>query len=127
MSNKSKSKFYGSEVAAIRHAINAIGPDWEKEYVIFPVELPNGETFYSIMPRSKAASRASTRTERRSAIEPSFIPKSRIEGATRKVWDIADIMKGKPRRDVLEECRRQGIATGTAATQYQRWKTANKR
>jgi hypothetical protein len=72
-----------------------------------------------------AASRGSVPGRKTAQVEPSFVPRSKIQGATKKVWDIADLMKGKPRREVLEECRRQGIATGTAATQYQRWKTAN--
>ncbi len=51
--------------------------------------------------------------------------RSSLEKPTKKVWHIADKMKGQPRKDVIAECRRQGIAFGTARTQYQEWKKAN--
>ncbi len=40
---------------------------------------------------------------------------------TKKVWTIADSMPDKKRKEVIEECVRQGIAYGTARTQYQHW------
>lgn len=124
-----KTKLFSTQQAAIRHALSKIGADWEKSHSVYPVELPNSETLYAVMPKFDHAKNQSSRGQlparKNAQVEPSFVPKSKIEGATRKVWDIADLMKGKPRREILEECRRQGIATGTAATQYQRWKTAN--
>lgn len=51
---------------------------------------------------------------------------SSCELPTKKVWHIADSMPGAKRKDVIEECVRQGIAYGTARTQYQHWfKTLN--
>lgn len=44
-----------------------------------------------------------------------------IGGACGAVWDIADTMVGARRKDVIEACRRSGIAFGTARTQYQKW------
>lgn len=123
-----KTKLFASEQAATRHAVNKVGGDWNKTHSVYPVNLPNGETVYAVMPRidpQQASSRGQLSARPAAQTEPSFVPRSKIQGATKKVWDIADVMKGRPRRDVLEECRRQGIATGTAATQYQRWKTAN--
>jgi hypothetical protein len=125
-------KFYASKSAAVRHAVNYIGGDWEKEYLVHEVELPDGGTYFAIVSRKHAlapmpTSRGSAVSERKTAVAPSFIPRSRIKGATRRVWDIADLMQGKARREVLEECRRQGIASGTAATQYQRWKQATRK
>lgn len=55
---------------------------------------------------------------------------SSIKLPTKKVWDIADNMTAAAakagqaapkRKDVIEECVRQGIAYGTARTQYQHW------
>lgn len=124
-----KTKLFSTQQAAIRHAIGKIGGDWEKTHSVYPVELPNSETLYAVMPKydvaKDQASRGSLPSRKSAQLEPTFVPRSKIQGATKKVWDIADLMKGRPRREILEECRRQGIATGTAATQYQRWKTAN--
>lgn len=46
---------------------------------------------------------------------------STAERPTKKVWHIADSMPGAKRKEVIEECVRQGIAYGTARTQYQHW------
>ena len=40
---------------------------------------------------------------------------------TKKVWHIADSMPGAKRKEVIEACVLQGIAYGTARTQYQHW------
>lgn len=51
---------------------------------------------------------------------------SSCELPTKKVWHIADSMPNAKRKEVIEECVRQGIAYGTARTQYQHWfKTTN--
>lgn len=42
-------------------------------------------------------------------------------GPTKKVWHIADSMPKASRKDVMAECVAQGIAYGTARTQYQAW------
>jgi NDP-sugar pyrophosphorylase family protein len=52
--------------------------------------------------------------------------KSTSVGPTKRVWAIADSMPGAKRKDVIEACRAEGIAFGTARTQYQKWHTANK-
>lgn len=50
---------------------------------------------------------------------------SRVDGPVcAMVWDICDELVGQPRKDVIAECRRRGIAYGTARTQYQKWKQA---
>lgn len=58
---------------------------------------------------------------------------SSVPKPTKLVWAIADEMNaaardaGQPaptRKEVQDECIRRGIATGTARTQYQAWKTA---
>lgn len=53
---------------------------------------------------------------------PAGKPKlSTCEKPTKKVWHIADSMPKASRKEVIEECVRQGIAYGTARTQYQAW------
>lgn len=54
-------------------------------------------------------------------IEPLRPRLSTAEKPTKKVWHVADSMPGAKRKDVIEECVRQGIAYGTARTQYQHW------
>jgi hypothetical protein len=63
-----------------------------------------------------------------------YIRMSSIPKPTKQVWHIADAMilaakqQGLPRpsrQEIQDECIRQGIATGTARTQYQAWKKAN--
>lgn len=49
-----------------------------------------------------------------------------IGGACATVWAIADEMEGAARKDVIEACRKAGVAYGTARTQYQAWKKAGK-
>lgn len=65
-----------------------------------------------------------------------WIRKSSILSPVKRVWAIADEMvkaakdAGKPlptRKEVQDECIRQGVASGTARTQYQAWKSANDR
>lgn len=46
---------------------------------------------------------------------------SSCEKPTKRVWHIADSMPKASRKDVMAECVRQGIAYGTARTQYQAW------
>lgn len=46
---------------------------------------------------------------------------STCEKPTKKVWHIADSMPKASRKDVMAQCVAQGIAYGTARTQYQAW------
>lgn len=52
------------------------------------------------------------------ALKPRF---SSCIRPTKLVWDIADCMPKASRKEVMEECVRQGVAYGTARTQYQAW------
>lgn len=63
-----------------------------------------------------------------------WIHKSSVIKPTKLVWVIADEMHAqaltdsKPaptRKEVQDECIRRGVASGTARTQYQAWKTAH--
>jgi hypothetical protein len=62
-----------------------------------------------------------------------YIRQSSIARPTKKVWAIADAMRAHAeensapipsRSEIIAECIRQGIASGTSATQYQAWKKA---
>jgi hypothetical protein len=52
--------------------------------------------------------------------------KSTVEAPTKRVWAIADAMPGAKRSVVVAACVAEGIATGTARTQYQKWSRAQK-
>lgn len=47
-------------------------------------------------------------------------------GVCAEVWGVADSMPGAKRKEVIEACRKRGIAFGTARTQYQKWLAAKK-
>lgn len=62
-----------------------------------------------------------------------WIHKSSVMKPTKLVWIIADEMLASAqaaqlpvptRKEVQDECIRRGVASGTARTQYQAWKTA---
>lgn len=57
-----------------------------------------------------------------------WVHKSAVLKPVKRVWAIADEMiaanPNVTRKEVQEECVRRGIASGTARTQYQAWKTA---
>lgn len=55
-----------------------------------------------------------------------IVRKSSVEKPTKRVWHIAESMKGARRKDVIEACVNEGIAYYTARTQYQLWYTASK-
>lgn len=54
-------------------------------------------------------------------VDPAKPRVSTCERPTKKVWDIADSMPKASRKEVMAECVAQGIAYGTARTQYQAW------
>lgn len=66
----------------------------------------------------------------RSVADDNKIHKSQVESPTKRVWHIADEMTtanpGTTRKQVIEECTRQGIAYYTARTQYQQWLTSQR-
>ena len=52
--------------------------------------------------------------------ETKSLPRESVIGnPVKMVWEIADRMWGQRRKDIIEECVRQGIAYNTARTQYQ--------
>lgn len=51
---------------------------------------------------------------------------STVSGAVALVHQIADSMPKAKRSEVIEACRKAGVAYGTARTQYQRWRSNKK-
>jgi hypothetical protein len=80
----------------------------------------HGDKLYCIGPfREKAqASRAAAGLDRISANERPR-PQGKI---TARCWAIFDLLQGKPRHELIAEASKQGINSGTAATQYQKWR-----
>ena len=119
-------KLYRSKSAAIRHAIDCLGAEWEQEAFLHESRLPGEEFIYSIhMKGPQASSRGSAPAQQEQAASPR-LGHSAIKGATRAAWAIADSMRGQPRRAILAACANAGIATGTAATQYQLWRRSQR-
>lgn len=115
-------KLYRSKSAAIRHAIECLGAEWETEAFLHESRLPGEEFVYSIhMKGPQASSRGSLPAQSEQASSPR-LGRSTLKGATRAAWAIADSMRGQPRRVILAACAQAGIAAGTAATQYQAWR-----
>lgn len=82
-----------------------------------------GTKLYCIGPfRERAhASRAAAGLARISANE-----RDKPRGAiTARCWAIFELLRGKPRRELIAEAAKQGINPGTAATQYQKWHKAS--
>lgn len=112
-------KLYKSKSAAIRHAIQCLGAEWENEAFINETHLPGDEFIYSVHMKAPApASRASEPVSPRKSPAAPRLAHSSIKGATARARAIAIAMKGAQRREVIAACVREGIASGTAATQY---------
>lgn len=60
------------------------------------------------------------------ASRPVTLRASSQDRPCKRVWDIADAMKGQRRCDIIRACEAAGIATNTARTQYQQWYALNK-
>lgn len=49
---------------------------------------------------------------------------STVDNPVRLVWDLCEQMKGTPRKAVIVEAVKRGVAFYTARTQYQSWRAA---
>lgn len=80
----------------------------------------SGETLEELLdvPSNAAADAKANASMGLNALKPRF---SSVIRPTKLVWDIADCMPKASRKEVMEECVRQGVAYGTARTQYQAW------
>lgn len=90
------------------------------------LEVPDDEPDYAA-DAAAADKQANIEAVNKDSAKPRL---SSAEKPTKLVWHIADAMliaaqkAGEPmpkRKDVIEECVRQGIAYGTSRTQYQHW------
>lgn len=75
----------------------------------------SGETIEELTAQADKQANASM------GLDPAKPRFSTCERPTKKVWDIADAMPKASRKEVMAECVAQGIAYGTARTQYQAW------
>jgi hypothetical protein len=75
----------------------------------------SGETIEELTAKADKQANASM------GLDPAKPRFSTCEKPTKKVWHIADSMPKASRKDVMAECVAQGIAYGTARTQYQAW------
>lgn len=75
----------------------------------------SGETIEELTAKADKQANASM------GLDPAKPRFSTCERPTKKVWDIADAMPKASRKEVMAECVAQGIAYGTARTQYQAW------
>jgi len=115
-------KTYASKKAAIRYAQSIYGQAWQEQARYLEVNLPDNESLYIIQSREKPHSSRGAAGNAKIASEASKRDSGQI---TKRCQAIFDLMKGKPRQELLAECVRQGAKAGTAATQYQRWRKAH--
>lgn len=114
---------YRSKKAAIRFAKNTYGDQWANRVRYLEVALPDDEMLCIIQAREKPiAARANLADGNRS----SQASKRSSGGITQRCQAIFDLLQGQPRAALIAECVKQGAAASTAATQYQRWRKANK-
>jgi len=115
-------KTYSSKQAAIRFAQNTYGAAWQESARYLEVALPGNESLYIIQSRDKPQASRGSAGNAKIASAASQRDSGQI---TKRCQAIFDLMKGKPRAELLAECVRQGAKLGTAATQYQRWRKAH--
>jgi hypothetical protein len=112
-------KPHQSKQAAIRYAVATYGDHWPEHARFLEVKLPESETLYMIQPRS-ALKPASPHIE-----EPISEPITE-QGAIKRMHAIFSLMRRAypkaTRKDLLDECVRQGLRRSTAATQYNIWR-----
>lgn len=56
-----------------------------------------------------------------------YLGRSTCKDPVRTVWEIASTMPGASRQEVVTACVHAGVATSTAHTQFQAWRTAGKK
>lgn len=115
-------KIDGSKIDPTSLAMLTADLDGKFDYSFPPAqidapEVENVETFVA-----EAAAEAAPAPRKSSYINEV----SSIVKPTKRVHMIADAMPGASRKDVIAACREQGIAYGTARTQYQVWKQNQK-
>lgn len=112
-------KPHASKQAAIRYAVATYGNRWPEHARFLEVKLPESDILYLIQPRSEAKA-ASPHIE-----EPISEPITE-QGAIKRMHAIFSLMRRaypkSSRKDLLDECVRQGLKRSTAATQYNQWR-----
>lgn len=112
-------KPYASKQAAIRYAVATYGQHWPEHARFLEVRIPDSDSLYLIAPKPMASADPS------SIEEPASKPITEL-GAIKRMHAIFALMrKAYPkatRKDLLDECVRQGLKRSTAATQYNLFK-----
>lgn len=113
-------KPYASKKAAIRYALSTWGAEWPARARYLEVKLPDNEVIYMIQPREEM--KPSTPIIEEQAPMSALLTEA---GAIKRMWAIFDILRQHDpkisRKELLNECVRQGLRRNTAATQYQAW------
>ena|ERR1700748_727039 len=114
-------KPYASKQEAIRYAVATYGNRWPEHARFLEVHIPQGNSLYMIQPREEAKP-ASPHAE-----EPIAEPITE-QGIIKRMHAIFGLMKkaypAATRKDLLDECVRQGLKRSTAATQYNLWRAS---
>ena len=110
----------GMKKGDAREYLKSLHPEDAKRVLEMATEAPQGWTEVEDLADlgQAAADRQANASMGVDDAKPRF---STCEKPTKKVWHIADSMPKASRKDVMAECVRQGIAYGTARTQYQAW------
>lgn len=122
-------KAYLIRAQAEKAAAKEFGDSWVQEYElvaqegVMPVrwmvkKLATAEPTIDLAQAEADAERIANASMGVDALKPRL---STAVRPTKLVWDIADSMPKASRKDVMAECVRQGVAYGTARTQYQAW------
>ena len=105
-----------TDIMPVRWAIRELPKAEEKQNVTLAEALAeSGESLDDLKDADRQPNAAMINTD---LLKPRV---STCERPTKKVWDIADSMPKASRKEVMAECVAQGIAYGTARTQYQAW------
>lgn len=116
--NNETTKTFKVKSSATRWAKKNIGNDYQEKGKV--VENLNGTWFY--LENKVEAPKVEKVIKEKTPI----VHKSTIGSPCKVVWDIAEQMEGAKRKDIIEECVKQGIAFYTARTQYQKYREAMK-
>lgn len=130
---KAAEKEFGAEWAAQYHIVQAgkkfaveslpLAHDEPKQHVSLAEALAeSGESIEELKDgHSDEAARADAMANATMGGPRAKLQFSTIKSPVKRVWHIADSMPKAARKDVIAECVAQGVASGTARTQYQAW------
>lgn len=117
-------KTYKAKSSAKRAALKEHGLD---AFDYGKLEQNEQGYYFKVKPVAKAKPVVAMPKKRVAKVKPPTGIKSTADSPCRTVWCIAgDMGESAKRKDVIEECVKQGVNFYTARTQYQRYKEALK-